>query len=546
MLGALREDDSAPFCKYRLEGASNMSALRMSCVVACVVALGCGADERGSGPENTNGATNTDGNSAGAGADANGGPGAGGNQTSGQGSTDGGGTGGDTGGKGNDASRLPPLSAACNGKVRPGVSGELPKFTRATVTAQAGAAYLHPADLNGDGFPEFLLTSLSEGLDIASTPPLDFGGAYVLSREGGAPKGELGDYSVTKGFDKSAKIACPNASETFDVDGDGIKDWVIGAGFLLKGQSDSNIVWMKSDGKGAFGTPNQLPVPDRTCWYHIALGIDIDGDKDNDFITSCHVGDVMTAATGASRVEWFENDGKGGFKSHAIGAGGGSLLSLWDLDADGDQDVIAPQFFGPESMVWYEQTEKNGAKWVKHIVNNTTGRGFIVKFADMNGDGKVDMLYGNHNNEIAKDAAQKIMGLYWFDLPEAGKVRGLTNWDAYKHTIYEGFVVDGSDPAERAGAPGMINVGDIDGDCDMDVTASGDGDLGLYAFIQQADNKFDRVNLYVNASNANSGEQHLYDLDGDGDLDIMWAVFGPAGIRAITGLNSHVYAFLQD
>jgi hypothetical protein len=191
--------------------------------------------------------------------------------------------------------------------------------------------------------------------------------------------------------------------------------------------------------------------------------------------------------------------------------------------------------------VWFEQTGEDGSTWEKHLIDDTTGRGFLVKIADMNGDGKVDMLYGNHNNELASPP-NDTMGIYWFELPPASEVAGLADWGAYMHTVFEGFKVDGDNNADSGGAPGMLNVGDLDGDCDLDVTASGDGDLGLYAFIQQAGGTFEPLTLFADPSNANSGEQHIADLDGDGDQDVIWAVYGPTGLTQ----NSHIYAFLQD
>jgi hypothetical protein len=156
-------------------------------------------------------------------------------------------------------------------------------------------------------------------------------------------------------------------------------------------------------------------------------------------------------------------------------------------------------------------------------------------------------VYGNHNNEVASTPSERVMGIYWFEVPPASALAGLGDWSAYRHAVFEGFTVAGDDNGASAGAPGMLSVGDLDGDCDIDITASGDGDLGLYAFLSGTKG-FQQLVLDTDARNLNSGEQHVLDLDADGDADIAWAVFGPndPAQLLVSGLDSAVYAFVQD
>lgn len=438
----------------------------------------------------------------------------------------------------------------------PGKAGPLPTFTRHIISEANGAAYIAPADLNDDGYPELLLTSLSEGASlwrffdvIKGQGPLSSGAAHVLSRDGGAPAGELGTFSQTTIFDKDDNIDFPNQSTLFDINNDGVKDWVVGAGFLVR--PEGNIAWMPGrqgpDGL-TFGDVQKLPLPNKDQWYHVALPIDLNRDGYTDFITTSHQGKI---GDDNSLLEWFENDGipgRASFTHHIISrSAGGSLVELHDLDDDGDLDIVAPQFFYGESLVWFEQVGDKGTSWEKHVINDDTGRGFEVKFADMNGDGRMDMVYGNHNHQLASATDEQVMGIYWFEVPDASIIHSLSNWSEYKHTVFEGFHVPGDNP-EASSAPGMLNVGDIDGDGDVDVTASGDGDPGLYLFIQQEGGFFDQVELdngYVN-----SGEQHMIDMDGDCDLDIVWAVFGDTRKDPLAffqdSLDSYVFVFLQN
>ncbi len=437
------------------------------------------------------------------------------------------------------------LGVACAGRSRPGLDTPLPAFQKQVLVAQPGAAYLLPRDLSGDGYPELLLTSLSEGLDLsqlAAGPPLAAGGAYVLERKGPSAPGTLGSFVARTVFDRSANVAWPNESTLFDVDNDGVEDWLIGAGFLVK--PIGALVWMKGERGGNFGAVRRIPVQDASCWYHKALPMDVDRDGDLDFVTSCHVG-TRNDGLGESRIEWFENpgDASGAYTQHALASGGGALLSAFDVDDDGLEDIIAPQFFEGESLVWFQQTGLD-ARFVKHVIDDSTGRGFIVRIADVDGDGRDDLVYGNHNNEVAEDPTERTMGIYWFTRPTRDVVHELSDWRAYRHTVFEGFEVAGDGNGSAAGAPGMLNVGDLDGDCDYDITASGDGDTGLYVFLQGASGFTPRA-LDVDPSNLNAGEQHVLDLDEDGDMDIVWAVFGPndPALLLTTGLSSKVYAF---
>ena len=439
------------------------------------------------------------------------------------------------------AAGLATLMSICSSQQpSPGGDEEF-TFEKVTISDQKGAAWLKPVDLDGDGFDEYLVTCLSEGLGF-SFPPVGPGGAYILKRDGGLPTdGTLGTWSTRTQFSRWANIGWPNISQLFDIDNDGIEDWVIGAGFIPK--PEGRIVWMKgelNDGALSFGEPQDLDVPE-AGWYHEAIPVDLDSDGDTDFVTTNNATSID--GPGGSILEWFENDGIEGvasFTRHFIAERGGTVIVAYDVDNDGDEDLILPQFFEGDALIWMEQTGVAGSAWAEHRIDNTTGKGFMVELADMNGDGQLDLLYGNHNHQDAEELSERVMGLYWWEFPPAGEVAGLSDWSDYQHTVYEGFEVDKDDPV-KYGAPGVFSTGDIDGDGDLDVTVSGDGDLGLYLLVQQDPDTFDKV--LVDYGVPNSGSQFMTDLDGDGDQDIIWALYGEAG-----GLfpKSEVNAYLRN
>ncbi|MFN0166310.1 MAG: FG-GAP repeat domain-containing protein [Bryobacteraceae bacterium] len=178
--------------------------------------------------------------------------------------------------------------------------------------------YLGYGDVNGDGRP-----------DLASAAKVPEGGNWFAWWE--APKDPK-----TTGWKKHLIAEKQEGATNIliaDLNRDGKAD------FLATRGHGQGVVWYEA--------PNWKPHeinPALKGPHSLAIG-DIDRDGDIDAVT-CAKDDFVAA--------WFENDGKGNFRTHRIAEKQAAYdIRLVDMDGDGDLDVLIA---GQESknVVWYE------------------------------------------------------------------------------------------------------------------------------------------------------------------------------------------------
>jgi len=164
---------------------------------------------------------------------------------------------------------------------------------------------------------------------------------------------------------------------------------------------------------------------------------DFDNDGDPD----------LTWAKLNGELYWYENTSPG-FQSHLIDNITNMKFSgqfAFDLDQDGDQDLIHLKFTTPSQLSWYENSG-NGVAFTEHVVSDTIGQltNMFSTVVDIDGDGDLDIGAADNGN-----------GKYiWFENLGNG-----LNWTQNTLKTY-----NSSDVAS-------ITWRDIDGDSDPDLIA---------------------------------------------------------------------------
>lgn len=181
-------------------------------------------------------------------------------------------------------------------------------------------------------------------------------------------------------------------------------------------------------------------------------------------------------------------------------------FAVADMDADGDNDLVAgyrvpgEDAEKPTVLVWFENpgpTSGNAATdWTRHSVGTTTEAIDRVEAADLNADGRTDVVVA----EEMYPGKAPLASLWTFTRADTGFVR--------KRIV-------------RQFSMNNLDVADVDNDGDADIlTAEHKGPvLNLQLWLN------DGAGDFTLAQVDRGKESHLgtraYDLDGDGDLDIV-------------------------
>ena len=333
-----------------------------------------------------------------------------------------------------------------------------------------------------------------------------------------------------------------------DINGDGRVDFVM-AGHFKKGKD--YVIWYENPGS-AKGDWNKHVIHEGTKeGLEGCTTGDIDNDGDVDIIVGGHYTHVIYC---------FENPGKKGgkWKKHNLGGPMTDASYLVDIDDDGKLDLVtrASELWsggvGMDVFVWKQGDDPfDLTKWTR--ARRRIGTGEHCAIGDVDGDGKIDIVYSNKwiknngsfslwkwqeytfskkwqhdrtypfvadingdgRNDIVVTPTEKLGQVYktaWYEAPE----------DPTKDNWKEHIIENGIECVTHA-----LGVYDFDNDGDLDVCT---------AEMEQSKDP-DEVRIYYNSDGGTKWEKQVisdggshwcqfFDIEGDGDIDIVGANHG--------------------
>lgn len=282
-------------------------------------------------------------------------------------------------------------------------------------------------------------------------------------------------------------------SEAFDVDGDGDQDY-IGARY-----NPGLIVWLECPDRPLEQKWKLRLVDDQVHGIHGLLRGDVDGDGRLDLLATSaqpkppfpdslawyRIPDNPATAASWQRFIFADKDAPG--LTHYLGLG--------DINGDGRPDAVTGAKGGPQAdpgtgewFAWWEAPRDPARPWKKHLVSDAQPGATNIHPADVNGDGKMDLVAARGHGR----------GVIWFEGP---------NWN--EHAIHPDLK-----------EPHCLVVQDLDQDGDIDAATCAYGDKLAAWFENDGKGNFQ---THIVGRDQEAYDIRAVDMDGDGDLDLLIA-----------------------
>jgi hypothetical protein len=292
----------------------------------------------------------------------------------------------------------------------------------------------------------------------------------------------------------------------------------------------------------------------------VAVG-DLDGDGRLDLVVANETGNDLAVFEQLS-PSIFGSDPAMTLGS-AADTSGPHAVAAADLDGDGRLDIVSANRTGGSLAIFYQGASGGFASAADVVVGGALGAPNFVAAADLDGDGRVDLVSANGTGNNLTVFLQAPVG--GFSGVSAASIGGVATTKSPVHVLAVDIDGDGdvdlisanstgnditiflnpgngvfpASPSRTIGgnattpSPRYLAVGDVDGDGDLDIVCAAGGNNSIAVFLQSTPSNFPVAPSFslTNASLVTPETVAVADIDHDGDVDI---VSGNSGSHNLT------------